>query len=108
LSHDRIKAQIEGLLRSYWLPIAFADEDREEEERAIGTETMARYLWNYYTQKMATRRNVLALPPFDEMKKAVLDDMLRPGGANPEIQMRLRTRLGIPTPSVEQKPPASE
>jgi hypothetical protein len=108
MSHDRIKAQLEGLLRNYWLHIAFADEDREEEERAIGTENQARYLWNYYTQKMASRRNVLALPPFDEMKKIVLDDMLRPGGASPEIQMRLRNKLGIPAPSVEPKPPSSQ
>ena len=79
MSHDRIKAIIEGLLRNYWLHIAFADEDKAEEERAIGTEKQARYLWNHYTQEMATSRNVLALPPFDEMKKTVLDDMLRSG-----------------------------
>jgi hypothetical protein len=108
MSHDRIKAQLEGLLRNYWLHIGFADEDREEEERAIGTENQARYLWNYYTQKMASRRNVLALPPFDEMKKIVLDDMLRPGGASPEIQMRLRNKLGIPAPAAEPKPPSSQ
>jgi hypothetical protein len=108
MSHDRIKAQLEGLFRNYWLHIGFADADREEEERAIGAENQARYLWNYYMREMATRRNVLALPPFDEMKKTVLDDMLRPGGTEPEIQMRLRGRLGIPAPSAEPKPSSAQ
>jgi len=108
LGHDRTKALLEGLLVQYWISIAFADEDRSEEDRALGLESQARYLWNYYMQKMASRRNVLALPPFDEMKKSVLDMMLKPDGIDARIQTRLRAKLGIAAPAAEQKNPPSQ
>jgi hypothetical protein len=108
MGHDRIKAQIEGILISYWISIAFADEDRSEEERAIGAEIQARYLWNYYTREMASKRNVLVLPAFDQMKKDALDMVLAAGGTHPDVQTRLRAKLGIPAPTTDQKTPTSQ
>jgi hypothetical protein len=108
MGHDRTKASIDGILSGYWISIAFADQDRSEEERAIGQENQARYLWNYYTREMASRRNVLALPPFDQMKKDALDATLAPGGTHPDVQARLRAKFGIPAPAAEEKPAPSQ
>jgi hypothetical protein len=102
--HDRIKAIIEGTLRHYWISLAFADEDKAEEDRALYYDRQARHIWNRYTQFNVARRDVLALPPFEEMRKQALDELLASEGLHPRVKDMLRAKLGIPAPSVEQKP----
>ena len=100
--HDRMKAILEGIITQHWYSIAF-----DEDDRAAGLERQARQLWKYYMENVAARRNVLALPAFDEMKKSVLDELLSPSGSHLEIQQRLRERLGIAVPSAAAQNPAS-
>src|SRR5688572_5958337 len=97
--HDKVKAIIEGTLRNYWISLAFADEDKAEEERALFYDRQARYIWNRYTQVNAARRNVLALAPFEEMRKQALDELLASEGFHPRVKVMLRAKLGIPAPS---------
>jgi hypothetical protein len=106
--HDRMKGILEGILSNYWISFAFADDDPEEEQRALGYDRQARYVWNYYMQKTGSRREVIAFPPFDQMKKDVLDRLLQSDGVHPEVKRRLRAKLGIAAPAPEQKSPLSQ
>lgn len=96
LGHDRTKALLEGLMTQYWIAVAF-----DEEDRSAGYDRQAQYLWNYYMTQHAAKRNVLAFAPYEKMKRVVLDEMLKPDGTFPEVQIRLRERLGIAAPQVE-------
>jgi hypothetical protein len=106
--HDKVKAIIEGTLRNYWIGLAFAEEDKAEEDRALQADRQARYIWNRYTQFNVSKRSVLALPPFEEMKKHALDELLSSDSLHPRVKALLRAKLGIPTTPVEQKPPPSQ
>jgi hypothetical protein len=100
MTHDRIKIFIEGLITQYYIALAFDEDDRAE-----GLHRMAQHVWNYYTKQAGERRAVLALPPFNEMKRTVLDELLKDGSPlTPEVRLRLRTRLGIPLPSSAPQP----
>lgn len=105
--HDKTKAMLEGILSNYWLSFAFADDDPAEEQRALGYDQQARYLWNFYLKRSGSQRQVLALPPLEQMKKDVLDVLLKTDDVHPEIKRRLRTKLGIADPASEQSKPAS-
>ncbi len=102
--HDRVKAIIEGTLRNYWISLAFADEDRAEEDRALQYDRQARYVWNRYTQLNTARRNVLALAPFEEMRKQTLDELLTSENLHPRVKAMLRAKLGMGAPPAEPKP----
>jgi hypothetical protein len=106
-SHDRMKAVLEGILSNYWISFAFADDDPAEEQRAIGYDAQARYLWNFYARTATARREVLALPPFEQMKKDLLDVLLKSDDVHPEIKRRLRAKLGLAAPAAQPpRPPA--
>jgi hypothetical protein len=107
LGHDRAKALLEGILAQHWIAVALADDDPAQQDRAVALANHAAYLWNYYMREMASRRNVLALPPLNEMTKAVLDLLLQSDETPPEIRARLRARAGVVAPSAEQKTPAT-
>jgi len=97
--HDRIKAILEGLLIQYFYALAF-----EEDDRADGHDRLAQQLWNAYMVRVKHREKVLALPPLNEMKAKVLDELLEPGGPlSPTLQNYLRSRTGRPLP-----PPAGQ
>jgi hypothetical protein len=103
-SNDRIKAIIEGVLIQYFYALAF-----DEDERADGHDRLAQQLWNAYMVRIQHREKVLALPPLNEMKVKVLDELLEPGRSlPPNLQNYLRTRTGRPLPTPpDQNPPAN-
>jgi hypothetical protein len=102
--NDRIKAILEGLLIQYFDALAF-----DEDDKADGLDRQAQQLWNAYMERVKQRRNVLALPPLNEMKARILDELLQPGGRLPlRLQNYLRTRTGRPAPPPpEQKAPVN-
>ena len=58
---------------------------------------MARQVWVDYDKRISARRNVLQLPPYEEMKRTVVDQFLNDqSGLIPELAARLRTKLGLP------------
>jgi hypothetical protein len=102
MSTDRVRALVEGLLRQYFISLAY-----DEDDRAAGMEQMARRVWQMHTARMGDQPR-LRLPPIDEMKLAVLAALLGPPGElPPEVAARLRTRLGLaaPTPSPQAQSP---
>lgn len=99
-SHDRTKALVEGLLTQHYHSLALDDD-----ERAEGTELMARKLWNVYMSTSGRAREALKFPPYQDMKAEILQEVLKPGSLLVPLQQRLRTRLGLPEPSA---PPADK
>ena len=101
MSHDRLKAFMEGLLVQHYYNLAIDEDDRAE-----GLETMARQLWKFTDQRIGDQKQRLSLVPFAEMKKAALEQMLDPqSGVAPELIARLRTKLNLPTPPAPPAPP---
>jgi hypothetical protein len=102
--HDRIKAILEGILIQYFYALAF-----DEDDRADGHDRLAQQLWNAYMERVKRRGQVLALPPLNQMKAAILDELLQPGGSlRPDLQNYLRSRTGRPAPPPpEQKAPVN-
>jgi hypothetical protein len=97
-SHDRTKAIIEGLLFQYYYSLALDEDDRAE-----GADAMARKLWNIYMERSGRAREALKLAPYQDMKSAVLQEVRKPGGNFPaSLQLRLRTRLGLPAPAPDK------
>jgi hypothetical protein len=69
----------------------------EDDERAEGLERMARQMWNYYANFTSKRPDPLRFPPFEQMKRTKLEQLLDPkSGFVPEIRERLRKKLGLP------------
>ena len=106
MSHDRLKAIMEGLVVQHYFNLAIDEDDRAE-----GLEMMARQLWNFTNERIRDQKQRLALVPYNEMKKGVLDQLLVPqNGLAPELIARLRTKLDLPLapppapPAAGQKP----
>jgi len=92
LTHDKIKVLLEGLIAQHFLNLAIDEDDRAE-----GLDHMARQVWVDYDKRISARRNVLQLPPYEEMKRTVVDQFLNDqSGLIPELAARLRTKLGLP------------
>jgi hypothetical protein len=92
MTHDRAKAVVEGLITQHFFNLAVDEDDRAE-----GMDRMARHVWQEYDRRSAARRNVLQFLPYEQMKKNVLDRLLdEQSGLIPELNARLRTKLGLP------------
>ena len=97
-SHDRTKALLEGLIAQHYYSLALDEDDRAE-----GADAMARKLWNIYMERSGRARDAIKLPPYKDMKAAVLQEVLKPGSTfAPPLQLRLRTRLGLPAPAADK------
>ena len=106
LTHDRTKALLEGLILQSLINFALGEDNRAE-----GLDRMSRQLWEYYESKIAGRREPLTLPPLDEMKRTVRDEIFDPeNGFSPDLVARLRARLGMPAPtnSAPSSPPEAK
>jgi hypothetical protein len=107
LTHDRTRAVLEGMILQSLSNLALGEDNRAE-----GLDRQARQLWEYYQGAIASRREQLNLPPLDEIKRTVRDQILDPqNGFSPDLVARLRARLGLPAPTnspssspPEQKP----
>ena len=96
LNHNRTKALIEGLLTQHFENLTIDNDDR-----ADGLLRMARQIWQAYDGSIAARREPLKFDPLEEMYARIRDRMLDPQtGFPPEYGARLRTKLGLPAPTV--------
>jgi hypothetical protein len=88
-SPDRVRANLEGMLRTAYLSYI---EDRDD--RAIGLQNLARLAWKTYQSKVSGDRNKLA--PLSEIGHAVRMQLFDPtNGLPPQAQAVLRTKLNI-------------
>ena len=69
---------------------------------------LARNIWNRYMDKIGggPSEKRVGLPPLDEMRREVLDNLL-PNLA-PDLADALRTRLNLPAPAATTNAPAPE
>jgi len=87
----RTTALVEGLFRQHFENLAI-----DEDDRAAGFLRMARQIYDYY-QARVKRREVITLPPFQEMYQNVLNELLNPANGMPDYyRARLRTKLRLP------------
>jgi hypothetical protein len=78
LNHDRIKSVLEGLISQYYAALAVGDDDR-----TLGLDGMTKRIWQFYDQRIVGPKERLALPPLDEMKKTIRDELLGPDSRLP-------------------------
>lgn len=90
-SLDRIRATIDGLIRSGYTSLAIGEEDE-----SVGAMHMAQLLWQRHQTKFADQLERMSLPPFPFMKKDVLDGLLAPQKWNSQLQAQLRSALNLP------------
>ena len=74
----RTTALVEGLFRQHFENLAI-----DEDDRAAGFLRMARQIYDYY-QARVKRREVITLPPFQEMYQNVLNELLNPANGMPD------------------------
>jgi len=108
MSRDRVKTVLEGLLVNAYNSLAVG-----EDESAAGYEELAKQVLATYTSKTKSRKEALAIAPFEEVKTDVLSRMLDPeNGVPQEMRAALRSKLGMqsetthppgPTNSVPEK-----
>jgi hypothetical protein len=93
---NKLLSLIEGFLRNSYLDLSLDYDDRAE-----GSLLMARRIYNnYVTQLRGSQEVRVPLPPMLEISRKVLDDLLAPQSGMPsELQLVLRTRLGLPPPT---------
>jgi hypothetical protein len=102
MTTPRMAAMIEGLVSQHYQAMA-----QDEDDRATGTDFMARRLWNLHTARFGAQER-LRLPPLEEIKKNTLDAILAPENGFPEdLKARLRTRLALPAPSAAPVAPVA-
>jgi hypothetical protein len=94
-SPDRVKAVLEGLVTQsfYYLAIGV-------EERAVNYDRLAKKIRQLYQSKINGSEIRVGLPELAELKKEVLSQVLGDNSEwSPELKARLRTELGLPTPT---------
>jgi hypothetical protein len=90
-SRDRVKANVEGLIFNAYNSFAIG-----EDESAAGYEELAKQVLATYTSKTKTRGEAIAIAPFEEVKRDVLNRMLDPeNGVPQEMRAALRSKLGM-------------
>ncbi len=95
MSYDKSMTVLEGFIGDAYLAMAIDNDDR-----AAGMMAMALKFWNYCRDKAKGQEQRLGLPPFEDMKKDVLNRLLAPDSRlAPEFKARLRTKLNLPAPS---------
>ena len=91
---NKTTANIQGLLHRSFIELALDDDDR-----ALSSSALATKIWNRFQSEIKGSEGRVGLKPLDEMKRIVRDQMLGPeSSVSPEIQSRIRTKLGISTP----------
>lgn len=107
---DRTLLVLQGLLAKSYYNLAIGQEDQ-----AVSYERLARLVHTRYMREISvieeeSQRKRVGLPPFQEIKKEVLDYMLAPNSPelSPYLQNTLRTQLGLPAPETESPAPGTE
>jgi hypothetical protein len=104
-SQDRTQILIEGLLTQYFFNLSLGEDDR-----AINFERMARLARQNFIARTVNNKSSeirLKLPEIDTTKREIVRQMLDPEkGLETEMQLQLRTRLGLPA-GATNLPPAN-
>ncbi len=96
---DRMKLLLEGIIYQHFFSLAV-----DADARAEGFDHMARQLYSYHEARVQRRKEQLGFPPYAEMKRSILDELLDPArnALSVELIARLRTRLGMPAEQPKQ------
>ena len=95
LNNDQARVYVISFIRNYY--VAYAQDD---DERAFPYERFARTLHKRYNEKNKGQQGRIGLPPFDEMKRDMLKELVDPAsGLKPAAAARLRERLNLAPPS---------
>jgi hypothetical protein len=101
---NRIKALIEGLLKTSYYSMVV-----DEDERAAGYRLMAEKVWTGYQSRIPqdqAAKDRINVPPVAELDREIRRQMLDPQtGAPPEVRAILRTKLQLPAET--NAPPAA-
>jgi hypothetical protein len=101
---NKTTSNIRGAMVRSFLNLALGEDDQ-----AQGHLLLARNIWNRYMDKIVDgpSEKRVGLPPLDDMRKEVLDNLL-PGLA-PDLADALRTRLNLPAaaPATTNAPPVA-
>ncbi len=91
-SRDEMKGTLEGLIATAFRSLALGEEDR-----AAGLRLLARQVWDAYQNKVRLRKEVIGLPPIEQIENEVLSHLLDPKEGFPfEMRAVLRTALRMP------------
>lgn len=93
---DRTISNITGAIARSFMALAM-----DQDDEAAGYMLLARKIWLIYMSNIgeAAKKRV-GLPPFEEMRQNVLNELLDPErGLIPPLAARLRTKLGLPAGS---------
>ncbi|MSU34565.1 MAG: hypothetical protein EXS36_05555 [Pedosphaera sp.] len=95
-SPDRVKAMLEGLVSNYYASLAQGLDEQAEGYKRLAAVVRQNFIDR--TQYKGARER-LPMPELAEIKQEVLNRMLDPkGDLHPELQMLLRSALGLPPP----------
>ena len=93
-SQERVTSAVQGLLVRAYLGLALDDDARYQNFKNLAARVYQRYAKNTAGAKGEIR---IALPPYDQLNKLVVTDLLDPQRGVPfEARAVLRTRLGLP------------
>lgn len=94
-SQERVTSAIQGLLTQAYYNLAIGQDDRYENFKRL-----AARVYDSYTSRISKYGNQkrIPLPPFDDLNKTVLNQLLDPQRGLPyAARAVLRTQLGLPT-----------
>jgi hypothetical protein len=91
-SQERVTSAVMGFLAHAYVDLAIGQDDR-----AAGFQLLAQKVHASYQSKMGKDQSRAALPPLNDLKRAVLDRFLDPQQGLPFLaRAALRTQLGMP------------
>ena len=95
-SRDKTRLILERALRTSYIRRAVG-----EDESADGWESFARKIWLRYQNKVKDPADRVSIPPLNEIRQDVLQQLIDPdhGVLAPEIAARLRVALNLPAPT---------
>jgi hypothetical protein len=89
-----MKSILEAVITQSYLATILDEDDRAERFMAMGRKAHARY-----NSKVGARANQIDMPPFEEIQREILKQMLNPDDGLPdEMAAHLATKLGVPLP----------
>jgi hypothetical protein len=101
-SQERTTGVVQGLLFHSYLDLAIGQDDR-----AAGFQTLARNVYDHYGKKLGASQPRAALPPFNDLKRAVLDQLLDTQQEAIPFAARAVIRTQLKMPPETNAPPAT-
>ena len=99
-SQERVTSAVQGLLGRAYLALALDDDSRYQNFKNLAARVYQRYAQKTAGAKGETR---IPLPPYDQLNKTVVMDILDPQhGVPPDSRAIIRSRLGLPGETAAQ------